>query len=58
MDIVDIIFSLPEQLKNLSATLKDFLFASINIGGADVSFWTLLAGVGVVALIIISLVNG
>lgn len=58
MDIIDIIFGLPEQLKNLAATLKDFLFASINIGGADVSFWTLLAGIGIVALIILSIVNG
>lgn len=58
MDIVDIIFSLPEQLKSLSATLKDFLFASINIGGENVSFWTLLAGIGIVALILISIVNG
>lgn len=58
MDIVDIIFSLPEQLKNLSATLKEFLFSSINIGGVDISFWTLLAGIGIVALIILSIVNG
>lgn len=58
MDIVDIIFSLPEQLKSLAATLKSFLFESVNINGVDISFWTLLAGVGIISLIIVSIVNG
>lgn len=58
MDIVDIIFDLPQQLKSLMGTLKEFLFSSVNIGGMDVSFWGILAGAGIISLIIISIVNG
>lgn len=58
MDIVDIIFDLPEQLKSLMVTLKDFLFTSVNIGGVDISFWGVLAGVGIISLILVSIING
>lgn len=58
MDIVDIIFDLPEQLKSLMATLKDFLFSSVNIGGVDISFWGVLAGVGIISLMLVSIING
>lgn len=58
MDIVDIIFDLPQQLKSLMETLKNFLFSSVNIGGVDISFWGVLAGVGIIALIIASIING
>lgn len=58
MDVVDIMFDLPQQLKSLMATLKDFLFSSVNIGGVEISFWGLLAGVGIISLIIISIING
>lgn len=58
MDIVDIIFSLPEKLAELAETLKEFLFSSVNIGGTDVSFWALLSGIGIIAFIILSIVNG
>lgn len=58
MDIVDIIFSLPEKLVDLMATLKEFMFSSININGTDISFWALLSGVAIIGLIILSLVNG
>lgn len=57
MNIIDIIFDLPQQLIDLSAILKDFLFSTVNIGGIDVSFWLILAGVSVVALIIFSIVK-
>lgn len=58
MDIVDVIFDLPGQLKSLMGTLKEFLFSSVNIGGEDISVWGLLAGVGIISLIIISIING
>lgn len=58
MDIVDIIFSLPEKLVDLMATLKEFMFSSININGTDISFWALLSGVAIIGLIILSIVNG
>lgn len=57
MNIIDIIFDLPQQLINLSAVLKDFLFSTVSIGGTEVSFWLILAGVGVVALILFSLIK-
>lgn len=58
MDIVDIIFSLPEKLVDLMSTLKEFMFSSININGTDISFWALLSGVAIIGLIILSIVNG
>lgn len=58
MDIVDIIFSLPEKLVDLMATLKEFMFSSVNINGTDISFWALLSGVAIIGLIILSIVNG
>lgn len=58
MDIVDIIFSLPEKLVDLMSTLKEFMFSSVNINGTDISFWALLSGVAIIGLIILSIVNG
>lgn len=58
MDIVDIIFSLPEKLVDLMSTLKEFMFSSVNINGTDISFWALLSGVAIIGFIILSIVNG
>lgn len=57
MDILDIVFDLPQQLINLTAILKDFLFSTVTINGIEYSFWLIIAGVGVVALILFSIIK-
>lgn len=57
MDIIDVIFDLPEQLNDLGSTLFTFLFQSITINDTEISFWLLLAGFGIVALIIYSIIR-
>lgn len=57
MDIIEVILDLPEKLKNLSDTLFTFLFSSITIGENEYSFWLLLGGIGVVAIILYSIIK-
>lgn len=57
MDIIEVILDLPEKLKKLSDTLFTFLFSSITIDGNEYSFWLLLGGVGVVAIILYSIIK-
>ena len=52
MDIIDILFDLPEKLGGLVETLQLFLFQSIDIGGYQISFWGLLGGFLITVLII------
>lgn len=58
MDIVDIIFDIPEKLVNLTNTLKNFMFAEVNLGTFSVSVWAIVGGVGLVALLIFSIIRG
>lgn len=57
MEIIDIIWDLPAKLARLSQTLQTFIFSSITVGDYTVSFWGLLGGVLLVALIIGGLVG-
>lgn len=57
MDIIEIIVDLPLKLKELAEVLKAFIFDGVQIGGTTYSIWLLLAGVGIVALIIFSIVR-
>lgn len=57
MDIIEVILDLPEKLKTLSDTLFNFLFSSITIDGNEYSFWLLLGGVGLVAIILYSIIK-
>lgn len=50
MSITDMLFELPERMRNLAYTLRVWITSSITIGGNQVSIWGLLGG-GVVALI-------
>lgn len=55
--IIDIIWDLPGQLRDLGRTLKTFLFSTITINNTEISFWQILAGVGVVGLILYSIIK-
>lgn len=57
MNIVEIIMNLPVQLSRLSEVLKDFIFTPVNIGGTEISLWLLLAGAGLIVLIIRSIIR-
>lgn len=57
MDIVDIIFAIPEKLKELTEVLRIFLFEPLEIAGTEISGWMILSGIGIIGLLIYSIVR-
>lgn len=57
MNIVDIIWEIPQKLADLAAVLQSFIFEGITIGEYTLSFWGLLGGVLITAFIIAGIVG-
>lgn len=53
----DFIFELPSILTRLSASIRDILGRSIDIGGTEISVLGLIAGVGLLAVVIFSIIK-
>lgn len=57
MSIIDLVLDLPQKLQELVEVLQTWIFEGISIGGYTVSFWGLLGGVLITALIIYSIIR-
>lgn len=58
MDIIDIVLDIPTKLADLAATLQEWIFDGITLFGYNVSFWAILGGLLIGALIVLSIVRG
>lgn len=57
MNIIDIIWELPEKMGSLSETLQTFIFSSVTIGDLEISFWGLLGGALITVFIVAALIG-
>lgn len=58
MDLVEIMFQIPELLSAMATVLAGFLFEPLNIGGLSVTPLMLLGGAGLIVAIVVSIIRG